>query len=159
MTTRKPVQRPTRRRSVEETYAALDDLYKLVPVLECRGKCQEACGPIDMSTAEHRRIVNLGIIIPRATQAKRVSDLAMTCPALTMLGTCRVYNVRPMICRLWGAIQSMACPHGCRPEGGFLPEQMSRALLILAGAIGEGQAMTVDEALAAAEPFVREGRR
>lgn len=146
---------PTPRRSVEETYKALDDLYKLVPAVECRGKCQQACGPIDMSTAEHRRIVNLGVIIPRATQAKSVNDLAMTCPALTMLGTCRVYQVRPMICRLWGAIESMACPHGCRPEGGYLPEQLSRALLILAEAIGEGKAMTLDEALAAAEPFVK----
>src|SRR2546429_6087610 len=37
-------------------------------------------------------------------------------------GRCTVYEVRPMICRLWGMVEGMQCPHGCVPEGGHLTE-------------------------------------
>ena len=31
-------------------------------------------------------------------------------------GECKVYNIRPMICRLWGLVEMMKCPHGCVPD-------------------------------------------
>lgn len=40
-----------------------------------------------------------------------------TCPALQD-GQCSVYDVRPMICRVWGASEDLVCPYGCRPEPG-----------------------------------------
>lgn len=29
---------------------------------------------------------------------------------------CSLYSIRPVICRLWGVVESMPCPHGCKPE-------------------------------------------
>lgn len=100
--------------------AQLDQLYAQLPRLECRGKCQGSCGPIDMSNIERRRIAQRGVDIPR---------LCGTCPALTMLGACAVYEIRPMICRLWGVVEAMACPHGCMPEGGWLDDATSLEFL------------------------------
>lgn len=27
-----------------------------------------------------------------------------------------------MVCRIWGLMEALACPWGCRPEGGFLDD-------------------------------------
>jgi Fe-S-cluster containining protein len=35
---------------------------------------------------------------------------------LTADRQCGVYEIRPLICRLWGLTRSMPCPYGCRPE-------------------------------------------
>lgn len=110
-----------------DQYTQLDELYSQLPQLECRGKCQDACGPIDMSTAERQRIRARGTDIPR---------LSLTCPALTFLGTCSVYDIRPLICRLWGLVEAMACPHGCRPEGGFLDDTTALEFLARSLEIG-----------------------
>lgn len=116
----------------------LEALYALVPVLDCRtGKCSESCGPIGMSPEESRRVdVAFGSHIPNAALRELpVGDL--TCPALSMLGRCRVYAARPMLCRLWGASEAMPCPDGCEPVGGHLltPDE-TRALLDRALEIG-----------------------
>jgi Fe-S-cluster containining protein len=39
------------------------------------------------------------------------------CPNLNQhTGLCEVYEVRPLICRAWGMLRSMRCPHGCQPS-------------------------------------------
>jgi Fe-S-cluster containining protein len=55
---------------------------------------------------------------------------------LTAVGRCAVYGIRPMVCRLWGLVEGMPCPHGCRPDGGLLPDTEGRRLLIEAERIG-----------------------
>ena len=57
-----------------------------------------------------------------------------TCPFVTA-GGCGIYEVRPMICRLFGAVDApmMECPHGCGPAR-KLTEQQSRAKLAEVGA-------------------------
>ena len=40
----------------------------------------------------------------------------LTCPLLSANGRCTVYQVRPLICRLWGTTRALACPQGCQPE-------------------------------------------
>lgn len=39
----------------------------------------------------------------------------LDCPLLEN-ERCSVYEVRPMICRLWGLVESMPCPWGCKPD-------------------------------------------
>jgi hypothetical protein len=98
---------------------ALQELYDALPTVACQGKCANACGAIDMSVAEHGRIVELGYLIPRMTEelAQRWrDDEPLHCPALNRQTLrCEVYEARPMICRLWGVADSMPCPHGCKP--------------------------------------------
>lgn len=114
--------RPRRDRDAE-----LEQLYAELPALDCQGRCAESCGPIAMSALERQRIEARGV---------KLMPLAMTCPALTQLGRCSVYEVRPLICRLWGLVEQMACPWGCRPEGGFLDDATARRLLARAEVIG-----------------------
>ncbi len=43
-------------------------------------------------------------------------------------GRCSVYEVRPLICRLWGATEAMPCPFGCEPDR-VLTDEESSALI------------------------------
>lgn len=108
-------------------------LYDRVPAVECRGKCQHSCVAVDMADTEAAQVrVATGIRVPPRGEAP---DPAR-CPVLTALGTCAAYQVRPMICRLWGASEVMPCPHGCRPAAGPLSAQESLLLLIDALEVG-----------------------
>lgn len=93
----------------------LDELYAELPELDCRGQCWDSCSKIDMTGAERWRIEKAGgPHIPRG----RVGDPPSMCPALTMLHQCSVYEIRPMVCRLWGVWESLPCNYGCRPKDG-----------------------------------------
>lgn len=86
----------------------LDQLYAQVPTIACQGLCHESCGPLVIDPPERERII--------ARTGRNIPNLATTCPALTMFGRCSVYADRPLLCRLWGVVESMPCPWGCRPE-------------------------------------------
>jgi Fe-S-cluster containining protein len=104
----------------------LDAIYAELPAIECRGRCHDACTSIDMTGVERRRIAEAGVSIPRRT----VADRPLPCPALTMWRRCGVYEIRPLICRLWGLTRAMRCSYGCVPDGGYLTE--SQALEFIA---------------------------
>jgi Fe-S-cluster containining protein len=91
---------------------AIDALYDSLPKLVCKRLCQGCCGPIEMAKMEYQRIANrLGRIPPG------VDHKTLTCPMLKN-GGCKVYDIRPMLCRLWGLIDDplMRCGFGCVPE-------------------------------------------
>lgn len=149
-------QRVPRRRSAVD--ADLAALYGQVPSLECKGLCQSSCGPIEMSGRERQRLRQRGVTIPPRRQA--LQQLAegspgvpgghdgsgtgagtgggYTCPALGADGGCRVHDVRPMVCRIWGTTASLACPFGCAPDGGSLDD--ADALDLLAASLQVGGA-------------------
>lgn len=85
----------------------LDRLYASLPTIACKGLCADSCGPIAMTPAEFGRIAERTGSEPVAT--------TMTCPLLAN-ERCTVYDIRPTICRLWGVVESMPCPHGCVPS-------------------------------------------
>lgn len=103
----------------------LEELYASLPTMQCKGKCQTCCGPIDMSLAEQVRIEERGVQIPPMTPDRvsaweanhkfhPVTGDPLWCPALDLeTGGCKVYDVRPIVCRLWGTSESMPCGHGC----------------------------------------------
>jgi len=107
--------------------ARLEALYAELPEVACQGKCQTCCGPIDMSPGERLRIRSQGVEIQPMTSARvrawerqqKYDDEGepLWCNALNLdTGLCEVYEIRPMICRLWGTgTGEMACPHGCKP--------------------------------------------
>ncbi len=83
-------------------------------MLECRGKCHDSCGPIELTTVERSRIDReSGIDITPDSFWRGGSK---RCEALTMLNRCGVYSIRPLICRLWGATKRLPCTYGCKPE-------------------------------------------
>lgn len=128
---------------------ALEELYATLPTMQCQGKCQTCCGPIDMSLAERMRIEERGVAIPPMSDARiqlwednhkfdPLTGEPLFCPALNLeTGGCNVYDVRPMVCRLWGAAESMPCPHGCQPTK-MLSDNEALALLMESMKIGGG---------------------
>jgi hypothetical protein len=98
-------------------------LYAEVPDVECLGRCQDSCTAIGMSVRE-RRVAEDALGGPVTCAPDGV------CSALGADGRCRIYDRRPMVCRLWGAAEAMPCPHGCRPrDGGTLLTHEGAGLL------------------------------
>ena len=107
-------------------------IYAAVPKLACKGKCQASCGPIMASDFEVRHFEEkTGRPFPDLLTVLR-GDLS--CPYLSPIGGCEVYQYRPLICRLWGVVPGMPCPYGCVPER-ILTEDQSRELLAQADAL------------------------
>lgn len=76
-----------------------------------------------MAPMEQRRIAEKGrVLLPL------MAAFENACPALQS-GRCEVYEVRPMVCRLWGAVEGMQCPYGCVPPAGYLPDREGQRLL------------------------------
>src|SRR5579875_849678 len=108
---------------------SLADVYARIPEIECKGLCEDSCGPIAMSVEEDARLRARGVVIPPMLEAVAAIDRGEDyyCPALQDR-RCTVYEDRPAICRLWGATESMPCPHGCTPADP-LTQQQSHELL------------------------------
>lgn len=115
-------------------YEQLEALYATLPKVSCKRKCQGCCGPLLIPEIELRRMEEkTGYIQQDSRQHletdgpfKNVDkdllraltpDDDLTCKQLMpFTGACRVYSVRPMVCRMWGTTPSMRCPFGCVPD-------------------------------------------
>lgn len=142
---------------------AIRAIYERLPRLKCAGKCSNSCGPIAMSDVERRRVES------RAGKRCEALGPGLTCSLLTPSGWCSVYGDRPLICRMWGVVESMPCPHGCRPEGGLMPDGEAFELMLETHRIGGGEfsgvaagvvreLMKDPQARAAVKDFARRGR-
>jgi uncharacterized protein len=98
----------------------LGQIYADVPTVNCRGKCQECCGPIIPGDAEVARIIARHGSAPNFLPNLRCDKL--------LWGRCTIYADRPLICRLWGAVKKMRCPFGCTPKR-FLSDREAHALM------------------------------
>lgn len=101
--------------------AELQALYDSLPPVQCRGVCVDSCTVIGASELEHAQLRARGVDLGPKMAHRQLLELVTLgatprCPALSPLGTCRVYDVRPLICRLFGAAQGLRCQHGCEPE-------------------------------------------
>ena len=108
--------------------ATLETLLGSIPSIRCLEGCSDCCGPVDMSALEWRRIIqrtgrtNLKAEMMKATM-KALDGNPVDCPLLdTASNKCSVYDIRPTICRAFGASLaktphgSMICPHGVTAE-------------------------------------------
>ncbi|NRQ31217.1 hypothetical protein HII36_05120 [Nonomuraea sp. NN258] len=126
--------------------AALDELYAKVPQPGCKGLCVDSCGPVGMNPREHQRIRERGVKIPhhRDALAQLIETGDYSCPALAD-GQCSVYDIRPMSCHLWGAVESMPCPYGCRPEEGLLSDAEGHTLLARSLDVGKPDPLNAEQ--------------
>jgi Fe-S-cluster containining protein len=124
---------------------ALQAIYDRIPSIpDCQGRCWISCGPIDMSDRERQKIRQAGYkITPR--------DIAIAhpgtfyCDALTEEKRCAVYESRPLVCRLWGAVENMRCPYGCQPEW-WLSDDEAYAMILESMRAGGGRYELPDSA-------------
>lgn len=98
----------------------LDQIYGEVPEVNCKGLCHKACGPIAFSQREALGISETDGALPAMMPNGQCDKLVN--------GRCTIYQNRPLICRLYGAVTEMRCPHGCAPKK-FLPDKDARRLL------------------------------
>lgn len=111
--------------------AEIEAVYAMLPKLDCQKKCYPSCGPIAMTRPEADRIeARVGFPV-------RNSMRGILCPLLTRDGRCSVYELRPFICRVWGATHDMPCEWGCKPDRTLTPEE-DKALWARYRAIGNG---------------------
>lgn len=109
----------SRRRSAVD--ADLDAVYARIPDAGCKGLCVDACGPIMMTGRERTRIAERGVEVPDGDEGlRRLQETggSYRCPALDAIGHCTVYDVRPLVCRLYASVPEvsvLSCEHGCRP--------------------------------------------
>lgn len=79
-----------------------------IPTFECTPGCHDCCGPVTTSAEEMSRL-------PYKTDAQHDAALAeWNCVHLGPKG-CKVYEQRPLICRVFGTTPNMPCPNSCRP--------------------------------------------
>ncbi len=116
----------------------LDAVYSELPTIACRGLCQGSCGPVvqgrSMTKQELLRLQDVG-----GEKRGRQRRAPMTCPYLTAedeTGRCSVYEARPVICRLWGIVDDMTCPHGCEVTPGRLSMEEGRLAMAFVETIG-----------------------
>lgn len=114
---------------------SIEAVWAEIPDVDCRGLCEAYCGPVDCSMVERRLLKEHGVrlkVLPVLTVGIGAAE---PCIALED-GRCTVYDVRPTICRLWGAVDvdGMRCEHGCRPER-YLTDVEARQLLLRARAL------------------------
>ncbi len=109
--------------SVKKTVRKLDTIYRGIPTGFCKGLCHDSCGPVAMSLFEMARM-------RRAAPPKFDPKDHISCPFLDHeTKKCRGYDVRPAICRIWGATKSLACPHGCTDTIKPLTDLMARRII------------------------------
>jgi len=99
----------------------LFDLYKMIPEFKCKDKCGDCCGYISFSRYELKIIKrylkrnNLKIKVHPNKPLTRFFNSYIIgdpfCPFLTKDKKCLIYPVRPTICRLFGVIKELKCPH------------------------------------------------
>lgn len=104
-------------------------LYDRLPGIDCQRRCAHACGPIVATEVEWHRM--------EAATGGAPWGVDTVCPHLDRhAGLCGAHALRPLICRLWGVVETMPCPHGCQPERWLTAEEadvLVREGLALAG--------------------------
>jgi len=98
-----------------ERTQALRALYAQLPTVRCQRKCGNHCGPIYPADLE-KEIIEKRMRRPLTIRPHPLGDDLPMCSFLTADGECGCHSVRPIICRLWGAVPEMPCPHGCEIE-------------------------------------------
>lgn len=130
--------RAQRKQRADET---LEAVYAEIPdMADCRGLCHDSCGPLVMTRRERQIAAEHGVAIPSGAEGMRLisADADWRCPALTDENRCAIYAQRSLICRLYGTVENMKCPHGCVPVGGFLTKEQA-SLLIGRAVVAGGQ--------------------
>jgi Fe-S-cluster containining protein len=109
----------TNRKAIEK----LEALYARLPKVQCRGLCYVACGPVPMTRLEANRMrkADSGHRLPMIRE-----EATLTCVYLSQNKRCTVYDVRPLMCRVWGVVKSLSCMHGCIPDRWLSPGEFLR---------------------------------
>lgn len=88
--------------------AKLRRIYAKIPGVKCKGLCTDTCGSIGLSQGEFIHLTKITREKPSVVDFDRCNYLKDE--------RCSVYDDRPSVCRLFGVVDVMKCPHGCEVE-------------------------------------------
>jgi len=91
----------------------IEDLYELIPAFQCKPGCIECCeefGVPSRTQMEDERIKKY----VRANGLESHQRTGLRCPYVTAAG-CAIYEVRPLICRLYGTSPNYLCKVRVQP--------------------------------------------
>lgn len=132
------------------TYEKLDALYATLPIVECKRKCWNYCGPILIAKIEARRLEEkrglletiktfeaakeIHLPAPEIAEREMIGlkpDGNLKCVFLNGFGTCTAYSIRPLVCRVWGVVDHpmLRCPNGCKVSPRMLSPIEFKSLL------------------------------
>lgn len=118
--------------------AKIGEVQKQIPSFKCKDGCADCCGPVLATRLEWKRIYErIGRTEEQLRKeiSERLNKNDFRCVLLGPDNKCTVYDIRPTICRLFGASESktpnacLVCPHGVGPEK-FLNEQETTDILV-----------------------------
>ncbi|MBC7779302.1 MAG: YkgJ family cysteine cluster protein [Proteobacteria bacterium] len=79
--------------------------YAQIPRFECIEGCTDCCGPVPWSAYE---LEQAQLAQPPVARPDNVCEFSLA-------GRCQIHAVRPLMCRLFGAVEDLRCPHGRGP--------------------------------------------
>lgn len=114
-------------------------LYARVPRIKCKRLCHGNCGPIPLTVLELKRMEaakGAKIETVMSYEGRKVKNqLPVLAPMLGKVDCpilrwqeCSLYEQRPLVCRLFGVVPEMPCPHGCEPERVLTSEEADAML-------------------------------
>ena len=112
----------------------LKDIYAQIPNIDCKKKCHASCGIIPVERPELKKIrkkasIDVEPFLIHTPQVTMMFDAEKErCPLLTEDNLCSVHDVRPFICRLFGVVQGMSCPEGCKPDRYLSDTEVSKLI-------------------------------
>lgn len=109
---------------------SLKRLYRQVPKVNCKGLCWESCSAAPARKVEVEQMKRLCGSKAQSHPSPLEALLIPACPFLNEENRCAGYSARPLICRMFGAVRKMKCPHGCKPTSGFMSDQREKAVLM-----------------------------
>jgi hypothetical protein len=125
--------------------AELERLYAQVPSVVCQRRCGTGCGPIILTDLEATRLRLATHTKPRTLSLRNADPGTMRCVYLAPdQRRCTAYAVRPLICRVWGAVKRLSCPFGCVPDR-WLSDHEFLALAQAVERLGGGRVLRTDE--------------
>lgn len=90
-----------------------------IPAFECIPGCTDCCGPVPFSPSEWEAVTEKKDM-PTTDTAELLMKLSqgvsVTCPYAVKEVGCAIYEQRPIMCRIYGTVEDLRCPHGKRPE-------------------------------------------
>ena len=91
-------------------FEALNQIYATIPTFICKIGCTDCCGPNFWAKTEWLNILTW---LKARGKTERFAT-GMDCPYIEN-NQCSIYEVRPIICRLFGVVDKLQCPYGCAP--------------------------------------------
>lgn len=111
----------------------LEELYKKIPDIECKGLCHQGCTIIPAEEIEIKKARKRLSFNPFRISKKNIETAAQTgkvpsCGALKN-NRCTIHSIRPAICRLYGVAEGLECPFGCEPKKQKLSRQEAYSII------------------------------